>query len=274
MLVARRGFSTSDAHKEKLQSFVSRTAAKAKGGQRPLPVWFYGFPLLTFCLGTWQVYRWRQKLRMIQHRKDGLLAPTTALPPHLTEELSREFEFRHVQTRGHFEPLREFIIRPRTQDGKNGGLLVTPFRRSDDGTLVLVNRGWIPATMMTDAAQRRAMIEKVQGETSLFGLLRPGEKKSMFSPENDVTSDQWYWFELDKMKQALNLDYTPPLIDLLSLSSSNGDLDQVQGKESYPIPQPVTAKLSNNHLNYIITWYSLTVALVVILRRKGHIRVL
>jgi len=76
----------------------------------------------------------------------------------------------------------------------------------------------------------------------------------MFSPENDVTSDQWYWFELDKMKQALNLDYTPPLIDLLSLSSSNGDLDQVQGKESYPIPQPVTAKLSNNHLNYIITW--------------------
>jgi cytochrome oxidase assembly protein ShyY1 len=38
-----------------------------------------------------------------------------------------------VEVSGKFDPVREFVVRPRTRDGQNGGLLLTPFRRSDDG---------------------------------------------------------------------------------------------------------------------------------------------
>ncbi|ELR12476.1 uncharacterized protein ACA1_330400 [Acanthamoeba castellanii str. Neff] len=134
-----------------------------------LAAWFWIFPAIT-------VYRWQEKKEMIRYRKERLLEPTVDLPPHLTDETLRDFEFRHVEVSGKFDPVREFVVRPRTRDGQNGGLLLTPFRRSDDGTIVLVNRGWIPAALMNDIVQRRAMLDRVSGDTRLFGLIRPGEK--------------------------------------------------------------------------------------------------
>lgn len=231
-----------------------------------LAAWFWIFPAITVCLGTWQVYRWQEKKEMIRYRKERLLEPTVDLPPHLTDETLRDFEFRHVEVSGKFDPVREFVVRPRTRDGQNGGLLLTPFRRSDDGTIVLVNRGWIPAALMNDIVQRRAMLDRVSGDTRLFGLIRPGEKGGMFSPENKLADEQWYWFEVDKMRQALGLDYTPALLDFVAASAP-------AAKDSYPVPQPIVTKLRDNHLNYIITWYSLTVALVATMLLKGRGRV-
>jgi len=91
---------------------------------------------------------------MKRFRAERLNAPTIDLQPNLKcvsygqgAELSfsngdvlmnrseefKDLEFRKVRVRGSFDPLREFVIRPRTRDGQNGGLLITPFRRSDDG---------------------------------------------------------------------------------------------------------------------------------------------
>jgi hypothetical protein len=85
-----------------------------EGGLAP---WFWIFPAITVCLGTWQarclcvpsivftlplthtahtththaphaphaqVYRWQEKQEMIRYRKERLLEPTVDLPPHLT----------------------------------------------------------------------------------------------------------------------------------------------------------------------------------------------
>jgi cytochrome oxidase assembly protein ShyY1 len=102
----------------------------------------------------------------------------------------------------------------------------------------------------------------------------------MFSPENKLADEQWYWFEVDKMRQALGLDYTPALLDFVAASTTPGthlfpslcslscvvsvpltcvDHDDIvaspAAKDSYPVPQPIVTKLRDNHLNYIITWY-------------------
>jgi hypothetical protein len=40
-----------------------------------------------------------------------------------------------------------------------------------------------------------------------------------FSPENKLADEQWYWFEMDKLRQALGLAYTPALLDFVAASS-------------------------------------------------------
>jgi len=224
-----------------------------------LPNWFYIFPAISFGLGTWQIIRWRRKKEMKRFRAERLNAPTIDLQPNLKSEEFKDLEFRKVRVRGSFDPLREFVIRPRTRDGQNGGLLITPFRRSDDGTIVLVNRGWIPAAQINDLNQRRAMSDAVQGETEVVGIVRPGENKGMLTPLNNVDDKEWYWIEVEKMQQALQLPYMPLLLDL-PFSSAIEDI--------YPTPHPVATELRDTHLQYIATWF------VNLLQKKQHRHIL
>jgi cytochrome oxidase assembly protein ShyY1 len=47
-----------------------------------------------------------------------------------------------------------------------------------------------------------------------------GGQGGTFSPENKLADEQWYWFEVDKMRQALGLDYTPALLDFVADSAT------------------------------------------------------
>ena len=47
-----------------------------------------------------------------------------------------------------------------------------------------------------------------------------GGQGGTFSPENKLADEQWYWFEVDKMRQALGLDYTPALLDFVADSTT------------------------------------------------------
>lgn len=58
-------------------------------------------------------------------------------------DLGRLPRFAAVSLRGRYEPERQFLLDNRTHEGRAGYEVLTPFVL-DDGTLVLVNRGWVP----------------------------------------------------------------------------------------------------------------------------------
>jgi surfeit locus 1 family protein len=127
--------------------------------------------LLTARLGWWQLDRAAQKLAM-----QATLDQRAALPPLLaadwpgTADAAPAHEYRRTQTSGVW--LNEFSIYldNRPINGRTGFYLVTPLRL-DDGTALLVQRGWLPR----DAAERTHVLAPpaVAGVANVSGRIAP-----------------------------------------------------------------------------------------------------
>ncbi|ODQ65779.1 SURF1-domain-containing protein [Nadsonia fulvescens var. elongata DSM 6958] len=92
-------------------------------------------PIISFGLGTWQVYRLNWKTNKIAECEDRLTFAPLPLPPSLTEDqaiLEREFEYRRVSAKGKFRHDQEMLVGPRMRDGVEGFFVVTPLERCVD----------------------------------------------------------------------------------------------------------------------------------------------
>uniref|UniRef100_A0A5K3FBY1 SURF1-like protein n=1 Tax=Mesocestoides corti TaxID=53468 RepID=A0A5K3FBY1_MESCO len=108
---------------------------------------------------------------------------------------------------------------------------------SDDHAKVsnLINRGWVPATLRDPAA-------RPAGQPPPF---TPGPKSITNAGKNQQPHQQYFCREVDRMSQAMNT--LPLFIDAFYESSVKGG----------PIGGQTKVLLRNNHLEYIITWFSL-----------------
>ncbi|MEV0125453.1 SURF1 family protein [Streptomyces sp. NPDC050703] len=98
-------------------------------------------------LGFWQLHRHEHRVAQNQRISEALSAhPVPAeeitSPGH---EVPRTDLYRRVSAEGRFDTEHEVVVRRRTNsDDKVGFHVLTPFVL-DDGKVLLVNRGWIPA---------------------------------------------------------------------------------------------------------------------------------
>ncbi|MGD8276450.1 MAG: SURF1 family protein [Gemmatimonadota bacterium] len=93
-------------------------------------------------LGVWQLHRRLERAAQNDRLEARLTLPTIRLPdaPRDTTGLL----FRRVEVVGHFDDARSIVLPGRALRGTPGVHVVTPLRL-DDGSVVLVNRGWLPS---------------------------------------------------------------------------------------------------------------------------------
>lgn len=91
------------------------------------------------------------------------------------------------------------LIGPRTHEGADGYLVVTPLDRGDKGTKILVNRGWIAREK---ASQRTRQAGLPRQEITVAGLLREPWKKNIFTPENKPEKGEWYFPDVARMAEV------------------------------------------------------------------------
>jgi surfeit locus 1 family protein len=203
-------------------------------------------------LGTWQVQRLHWKEGLIAERAAALAAPPVDLPATL--EAARGLEFRRVRASGVFLHDHEFLVNTTEREsGKGGYLVVTPLRRAD-GSVLLVERGWVPPELR-DAGARAA--GNPAGPVEVEGLLRlpSAGKPGYFVPENDPQKSQWFYIDLAAMGRAANVSAVLPFYLEAGPAPNPG---------GHPLGGQARADLPNDHLQYAVTWYSLAAALVVI----------
>jgi cytochrome oxidase assembly protein ShyY1 len=123
------------------------------GGRGLLTARWFGFAVLAVSaslvmvlLGRWQWSRYELR-SAINERID---ASTVVSPVPLREVLPPpgeapdiDTQWIRVTTTGHYDSSQEILIRNRTAEGQVGYEVVTPFVL-DDGSAVLVDRGWVP----------------------------------------------------------------------------------------------------------------------------------
>jgi len=213
-------------------------------------------PLTTFGLGCWQVERRRQKHAQMSAIEKNATKEARPLPDDLRELLTMEFS--PVVVVGEFCHDEELIVKPRHRHDQYrlagtktdpygrmnevGAHIITPFKLVDKPYKILIQRGWVPMSHV-DPAKRAA--GQVKGRVEIVGVVRNNEKKPKFVPENDPFENEWNYRDIDMMARLRNC--APVYLE------ANGDSTVSGG----PIGGQTIMHLRNEHLSYIITWYTL-----------------
>jgi len=206
---------------------------------------FAGF----FALGTWQVERRAWKLDLIARVDQRVHAPAAAPPARAAwpQVNAANDEYRHVRVTGTFLHDKETLTQASTRLGA-GFWVLTPLRTAE-GTVVLVNRGFVPPETRERASRAAA---EAKGETTVSGLLRITEPKGGFLRKNDPAADRWFSRDVQAIAAARGLDNAAPyFIDAEadpSLSPETAD---------YPVRGLTVIAFPNSHLVYALTWYGL-----------------
>lgn len=202
-------------------------------------------------LGTWQVQRlgWKEEQIAIRHERSQ--PPGIELPQRFPDP--EALEFTRVRMTGEFLHDQEFYLGSRTESGRVGIAVVTPFRL-DDGRTVLVNRGWVPEDRRDPATRAEGQIA---GEVTIEGLLRTDGWKGFdfVKPPNKPEERFYFWLDLPVMDDYVD----QPIVTQMYVDAVASD---VPG--GLPIGGQTRIQLKNDHLEYAITWYSFAVILAVI----------
>lgn len=198
-------------------------------------------------LGVWQVERRAWKLDLIA-RVDQRVAAAPVAPPSDWAGIDADRdEYRHVRISGSFLNDREAQVVASTAKGA-GYWVMTPLQ-SADGTVVLVNRGFVP-TENRDPATRAA--GQVDGPVTVTGLLRITEPKGGFLRSNEPAAERWYSRDVAAIAAARGLtDVAPYFIDADATPNPGG----------LPIGGLTVIAFPNSHLVYAVTWFGLAVLL-------------
>jgi surfeit locus 1 family protein len=211
-------------------------------------------------LGTWQVQRLQWKLALIERVESRVHSAPGAPPPpvrwgHLTAEAD---EYRPVRLKGSFLYSLTTPVQAVSDLGA-GWWLVTPLC-TDDGYVVLVNRGWVPIEQGGPAryAGKRAhnvvaACAQSTGSTEVVGLLRITEPKGGFLRENDPAGNRWYSRDVQAIAKARGLyNVAPYFVDAAK------DQDPA-GAPDHPVGGLTVITFHNSHLVYAFTWYLLAI---------------
>jgi surfeit locus 1 family protein len=202
--------------------------------------------LALLALGTWQLDRLAWKTALNAQRQGAAAGAPVPLPQ--SREAAQAAEFRPTRAEGVFDHARERYVGATSERGQAGFHVVTPLLL-DGGQVLLVNRGFVPSERKDPARRREGQVE---GRVAVEGLVRvpPAGKPSWLAPDNHPEANMWFWVDPAAMAPGA----LPFYLDASPAPNPGG----------WPKGGVTRLKLSNDHLQYAITWYALAAALLVI----------
>jgi surfeit locus 1 family protein len=203
--------------------------------------WFTAF----VGLGNWQVHRLAWKLNLINTVDSRIHAEPVAPPgPATWSSAATAAEvYLHVRAHGMFLNGKETLTQAVADSGP-GYWVITPLK-TDDGLVILVNRGFVPPERSTPASRAQGQL---RGLVVVTGLLRLSEPNGGFLQTNDPAGDQWHSRDVSAIARARGLSGVAPYFI---------DADATPNPGGFPLGGQTVVEFPNNHLIYAITWYTL-----------------
>lgn len=218
--------------------------------------------LVLIGLGTWQLERRQWKHALIDTLTQRLGAAPMALPakPHWGALTAEHDEFRRVIFHARFRAKEWALVHtvgsPLRPDVGGPGYWVFAPARLDDGGVVVVNRGFVPADRI-DSLER----SESDATIGIVGYLRWPESRGSFTPNDDPARNVWYVRDHRAIAAAKNWGETAPFF-----------VDQEGPVPPGGLPRPGALKvqLRDDHLQYALTWYGLAAVLVAVFAFWAH----
>ena len=204
--------------------------------------------LIFMRLGIWQADRKAEKQMLFEQFEN---APVLSLE----EALRQQKRFARVEARGRYDPDRHILLDNKIFNGRAGVHVLTPFSL-ENGTQILVNRGWLPL-----AADRRSLpaVPTDGRERIVRGIFnRPSTGGQRLGEADIVKRDDWpqliTYLDMNSVGEALDTTLEPWLVQL--------DADDASGFEDRQWQAAVMTP--EVHGAYALQWFALAAAALVI----------
>ena len=209
-------------------------------------VFVYFIILVLLSLGFWQLYRLSWKLDLINQIENSL-----KVDPVEFQNVEKK-NYLRIKTSGQIDFEKQIYLYNLNETGKPGFEVINPIKIGNED--YLINRGWISF----DKKNKPEI--NIINQKNIIGTLMLQSKSSSFKPKNEI--DKNYWFTLDRE-------------DILKFTGRNFSkyIIYLNGNYENPRPKVITAKISNNHKKYAITWFSMAISILLIylyFRKKNY----
>jgi cytochrome oxidase assembly protein ShyY1 len=193
-------------------------------------------------LGLWQLDRLEERRAynaLVERRTAAEAVP-------LAEVLSTPAEAAHrrVEVTGAYEPAGEVLLSVRSLDGRAGHHVLTPLRTLD-GTLVVVDRGWVPLEWDDPPVERARPPDGIVDVTGLAQPGTPARRSGRFDggegPLQFVTE-----VDLELVSRSIGEAVAPLYVQAQAPGRPRGE---------YPAVVPPPELGEGNHLSYAVQWF-------------------
>jgi surfeit locus 1 family protein len=198
-------------------------------------------------LGTWQLQRLQWKLALIARVNTNIAAAPLSLDAILAMT-GDDAQYRRVTVTGRFDHAREAYVFT-TDQGAAVYHVLTPLR-TDDGNVLMVDRGEVPKEKL-DPATRAA--GNVEGEVHVTGVWRVPDPPGAFTPPPDAGHRIWFARDLAAISAADHLSLAAPVVI---------EADAAPNPGGWPRGGQTVVNFRNQHLSYAVTWFGLALCLL------------
>jgi len=204
-------------------------------------------------LGTWQVERLAWKRDLITRVDQRVHAQPVPAPARAEWDRvnAADDEYRRVTATGTLANDKETLVYASTVLGP-GYWVMTPLMLAD-GTVILVNRGFVPTDKRDPGLRRDG---ELSGPVEITGLMRMTEPKGSLLQSNDIAADRWYSRDVAAIAQKHGVSAVAPYFI---------DADATANPGGLPVGGLTVIDFPNNHLVYAITWYGLAAMVLALL---------
>jgi surfeit locus 1 family protein len=203
---------------------------------KSLDIFFIFFVLILFSLGTWQTIRLNHKNNLIENLENNLKKKSI----YFNSDISKEYTKVLIKKKS----LKPELFLYRLNKGEIGFKAIVPYE-VNNSLVVLVDKGWVKKNKIN-------LIKKsLFNEDIIEGYTQKIKEKGLFTPDNNNKEDFIYFIDIDFLTKKLNKNIHPLLI--IQTSKTNKDIED----NNYQI------HISNNHLQYAITWYGLALVTII-----------
>ena len=204
---------------------------------------FISISILTFILGSWQLFRLNWKNDLMDNINNSIINPD------LFSNDNKYNNLVSVKLDKNYTILdKPIFIESKTFKGKPGYHLILPLKYNNE-IYSVINFGWFK-----DSDQVKNIIKKYLAVNNAKVYIREfNSDKPFFTPENNLLNNTWYSVNKDDFNQFYKYEFPSKYYFVL--------LDDRITKYSF---NPLVF-LRNNHLNYSITWFLLSLSSVIML---------
>jgi surfeit locus 1 family protein len=239
------------------------------------PIWIAGHVVALVAivgfvlLGLWQLRRHDERSAL-----DARISERVAAAPEPIGDLlavhgedGAALDLRPAVVTGTYLVEEEVVLLARTLNGRSGNEVLTPIDL-DDGSVVFVDRGWVPLDVEGPPV---VGAEPPEGPVTVTGFLRPAQVRGSFGPVDPPTGelDRVARVDLERLQQQIDGDVLPVFVVL-------ADQEPAQPGEfpiALPDPEPGGGP---PHLSYALQWFAfagvVAVGYPILLRRTARRR--
>ena len=203
---------------------------------KSLNIFFIFFVLILFLLGTWQIIRLNHKNNLIENLEKNLKKNSINFNPEINKEYTKVLLKK--------KSLKPEVFLYNLNEGEIGFKVIVPYE-VNNSLVVLIDKGWVKKNKINEIKKTSFNDDVIEGFTQKI------KAKALFTPENSSKEDFAYFIDINFLKKNLNKNIYPLLI--IQTSKTNKDI----------VVNNFQIHLSNNHLQYAITWYGLALVTII-----------